>query len=549
MIDCNIAAALHHTAEAQPGQTGLVALEEGQWREWTFAQLRDNCNGFAAALHAEGVWRGDRVMLMVRPSMAFICLTFALFQLGAVIILIDPGMGYANLLRCIGSVRPDILVGIPQAICFSRIFRGPFATVRKRMMVGRAWWLPGKRLEPLPGEAASPPQYRAAASDPAAIIFTTGSTGPPKGVAYTHGIFQAQLRMIRDHYGIGTGDVDQPGFPLFGLFAAALGAKAVIPDMDPTRPAQVDPEKFVRTLLAHQVTYSFGSPAIWKVVGRYCLERKIVLPVRTILMAGAPVSGELVALVQRILPDAARIFTPYGATESLPMTAIEGREIVGETWPLTRAGHGACVGRALPGMEIRIIEPVEGEIGSWQEVEEAGPGTIGEIVVRGPVVTRLYADNEQETRLAKIPDAEGFWHRMGDMGYLDAHGRLWFCGRKAHRVSTAQAMLYTVQCEAIFNEHPRVRRSALIGLGDEPDRKTPVIVVEPEGPVHDRQRLFTELLDLAKANPLTRQIEHFLLHRSFPVDIRHNAKIFREQLAAWAAGRVRLPAGDKGPPA
>ncbi|MCL2789682.1 MAG: fatty acid CoA ligase family protein [Desulfobulbus sp.] len=543
MTDCNIATVLQRTAAIQPEQIGLVALEEGQWREWTFAQLRDNCDGFAAALHAEGVRQGDRVMLMVRPSMAFICLTFALFQLGAVIILIDPGMGYANLLRCIGSVRPDILVGIPQAICFSRIFRGPFAAVRKRIMVGRAWWLPGKRIEPLPAGTVALPRYQAAASDPAAIIFTTGSTGPPKGVAYAHGIFHAQLRMIRDHYDIGPGDVDQPGFPLFGLFAAALGAKAVIPDMDPTRPAQVDPEKFVPTLLAHRVSYSFGSPAIWKVVSRYCLAKKIVLPVRTILMAGAPVSGELVAQVQRILPDAARIFTPYGATESLPMTSIEGREIVGETWPLTRTGHGVCVGRALPGMEIRIIEPVEGRIGSWQEAQEAEPGTIGEIVVRGPVVTRLYADNEQETRLAKIQDGEGFWHRMGDMGYLDLHGRLWFCGRKAHRVATAQAMLYTIQCEAIFNEHPRVRRSALVGLGDVPDRKTPVIVVEPDGPAGDQDRLFAELRDLAKANSLTEQIEHFLLHRSFPVDIRHNAKIFRERLAIWAAKRVQLPRG------
>ncbi|MCL1979918.1 MAG: fatty acid CoA ligase family protein [Proteobacteria bacterium] len=555
MIDCNIATVLHHTAEAQPDQVGLVALEDGQWRQWSFAQLRNNCDGFAAALHAEGIQRGDRVMLMVRPSMAFICLTFALFQLGAVIILIDPGMGYQNLLRCIGSVRPDILVGIPQAIAFSRIFRQPFATVRKRITIGRAWWLPGKRLQPQRAGVGVQFRYQAAADDPAAIIFTTGSTGPPKGVAYTHGIFHTQLRMIRDYYGIGPSDVDQPGFPLFGLFAAALGAKAVIPDMDPTRPARVNPEKFVHTLLAHQVSYSFGSPAIWNVVSRYCLDRKIVLPVRTVLMAGAPVPGYLVDRVKRILPEAARIFTPYGATESLPVASIEGREIVEVTWPLTRTGHGACVGRALPGMEIRIIEAVEGEIASWREVRELGTGMIGEIVVRGPVVTRFYADNEPETRLAKIADIAGianhggFWHRMGDMGYLDVDGRLWFCGRKAHRVPTSRAMLYTIQCEAIFNEHPLVRRSALIGLGDCPEKKTPVIVVEPEGLVRDQERLFAELRDLARANPLTEQIEHFLVHRSFPVDIRHNAKIFRERLADWAAGRVQLSAGDKGRPA
>jgi len=225
------------------------------------------------------------------------------------------------------------------------------------------------------------------------------------------------------------------------------------------------------------------------------------------------------------------------------VASIEGREIVSETWPLTRTGHGACVGRALPGIEIRIIAPVDGVISSWQEAHELEPGAIGEIVVCGPVVTRAYTDNERETRLAKIEDDSSFWHRMGDMGYVDDQGRLWFCGRKTHRVHTAQGVLHTICCEAIFNEHPLVRRSALIGLGDCPHKQTPVIVVEPSGPITDQDRLFAELRDLARANPLTGPIEHFLIHRSFPVDIRHNAKIFREQLAAWAAKRVQLPCG------
>lgn len=542
MVDCNIANALHRTAASQGDQTALVALAGKQWQQWFFVELRDNSDGFARSLYAEGVRRGDRVMLMVRPSMEFFCLTFALFQLGAVVILIDPGMGYKNLLRCIGSVRPDILVGIPQAIALSRIFRASFATVRRRFPVGRAWWLGGRGLEPVRGVDVELPRFQARETDPAAIIFTTGSTGPPKGVVFTHGIFHAQLQLIREYYGIGPGDVDQPGFPLFGLFAAALGAKAVIPDMDPTRPALVDPEKFVRTLLQHRVTYSFGSPAIWNVVSRYCLEQGIVLPVRKVLMAGAPVSGELVGRVQRILPADAQIFTPYGATESLPVASIEGREIMAQTWPLTRTGHGACVGRALPGMDIRIIEPVDGVIESWQEVRELKPGAIGEIVVRGQVVTAEYADNEHETHLAKIIDGVTFWHRMGDVGYIDEQHRLWFCGRKTHRVHTCQGVMDTIRCEAIFNEHPQVRRSALIGLGD-CTQKVPVIVVEPCAPVADQKTLFGELRVLAQANPLTSGIEHFLIHRSFPVDIRHNAKIFREKLASWAAKRVQLPCG------
>lgn len=539
-MDCNIATALHQSATRLGDQVALTALDGGNWRQWSFRQLATNSNGFASALHQSGVQRGDRVMLMVRPSMEFVCLTFALFTVGAVVILIDPGMGYKNLLRCIASVRPDVLVGIDKAIWFSRIFRRPFASVRCRLRVGCG--LLGARggLQPDPGgEVAG---FVANASDLAAIIFTTGSTGPPKGVEYTHGIFHTQLRLIRDFFGIGEGDIDQPGFPLFGLFATALGAQAVIPDMDPTRPAQVDPAKFVKTIIRHQVTYSFGSPAIWNVVSGYCLAQGITLPVRQVLMAGAPVSGALVERVQHILPPEANIYTPYGATESLPVAAIEGREIVEQTWPLTRLGHGACVGRALPEMELKIIEAVEGMINAWTEICEVPVNTIGEIVVRGPVVTRAYAGNEAETRLAKIADGQGFWHRMGDMGYLDEHGRLWFCGRKAHRVATVQGMLYTICCEAIFNEHPLVRRSALVGLGVW-GQQTPVILVEPVQKVHNEQQFFNELRQLAQANTLTVQIEQFLVHPGFPVDIRHNAKIFREQLASWAAKRVQLPCG------
>jgi acyl-CoA synthetase (AMP-forming)/AMP-acid ligase II len=541
MDDCNIANALRAVAETQGDRTALVALEKKYWRQWSFSELRHNSDSFAAALHAAGVQKADRVMLMVRPSMEFFCLTFALFQLGAVVILIDPGMGYKNLLRCIGSVRPDILVGIPQAVLFSYIFRTPFNTVRKRFCVGRSLGRLASRLDLLQ-DAAFTPHYLAEEKDPAAIIFTTGSTGPPKGVEYTHGIFHAQLQLIRDYYGIGPGDVDQPGFPLFGLFATALGAKAVIPDMDPTRPAQVDPEKFVRTLRDHQVSYSFGSPAIWNVVSRYCLDQQIVLPVRKVLMAGAPVSGELVERVRRILPSGSQIFTPYGATESLPVASIEGDEIVNATWPLTRSGHGTCVGRALPGLDIRIIEPVEGPIASWKEVRELHPGAIGEIVVRGPVVTKAYANNDRETRQAKVADGLAFWHRMGDMGYVDEQARLWFCGRKAHRVPTNQGMMYTIPCEAIFNEHPLVRRSALVGLGV-CEKKIPVIIVELASPVGNQEVFFAELRRLALGNDLTNTIERFLIHPAFPVDIRHNAKIFREKLADWAEKRVQLPCG------
>lgn len=540
MSDCNIANALLGVAAVQGERIALVAKDGPVWRQRSFAQLQATSTGLAHLLRQRGVMAGDRVMLMVRPSMEFICLTFALFRIGAVVILIDPGMGYRNLLRCISSVRPDILVGIARALLFSRLFRRPFRTIRDRILVDKKLLAAADDVK---GQEKQDSQvYQAHPSDLAAIIFTTGSTGPPKGVQYTHGIFAAQLALIRDFFGIGPEDVDQPGFPLFGLFATALGAKAVIPDMDPTRPAKVNPEKFVRTLLEHKVTYSFGSPAIWQVVSRYCLARRIILPLKQVLMAGAPVSGELIENLRQILPPGSKVFTPYGATESLPVACIEGAEVVQQTWPLTRAGKGTCVGQALPGMEIRIITPVDCPIATWNAVRELPVGLIGEIIVRGPVVTRAYAGNARETEQAKIADGDQIWHRMGDMGYLDDHGRLWFCGRKAHRVITTEGVMYTIPCEALFNQHPAVRRSALVGIGSV-GKQVPVIIVELQQRVRNKALLFEELRQIANSNPLTQAIALFLVHKSFPVDIRHNAKIFREQLASWAARRLQLKPG------
>ncbi len=542
--DYNIAGVLHRVAAEQPDQVALVTGRDGSYLQWSFREVLTNSNRYAAALEKQGVERGDRVMLMVRPSMEFICLTFALFQLGAVVILIDPGMGYTNLLRCIASVQPLVLIGIPQVQLFSRLFRKPFKTVKTRICVGPSFGLLGMTLDAATRDMGTEfMPVTTEADELAAIIFTTGSTGPPKGVQYTHSIFYSQLQLIRDYYRIGPGDVDQPGFPLFGLFATALGATAVIPDMDPTRPAEVDPAKFIRSLIDWQVTYSFGSPAIWNVVSSYCLEHEITLPVRKILMAGAPVSGELIKRVQQIMPADSEIHTPYGATECLPLASITGREILEQTWPQTRLGKGTCVGRPLPGMSIAIIKPVEEPVFDWADAVLLPPGEIGEIVAWGPVVTRAYDHNEQETRQAKIVDGSGIRHRMGDMGYLDEQGRLWFCGRKAHRVLTADGVMYTICCEAIFNEHDKVFRSALVGVG-EPGRQEPVLIVELHRNAVDTRQLFADLRELAAAGELTKKIKTFLVHPAFPVDIRHNAKIFREKLASWA--EKQLQAGSCG---
>lgn len=542
----NIARYLPRNAARMPGKLAVV-LPAGRDRagravhsHLTFRQLDRLSSAYARGLRQAGVAPGSRVSLMVRPSLEFLALTFGLFRLGAVPVLIDPGMGLRNLVSCVAEVEPDTLIAIPAAHAVSLLFPRAFASVARRITVhGRRWLWGGATLEQVTHADDSPLACaESAPEDLAAILFTTGSTGPPKGVLYTHGIFDAQVRRIQETYGITEDDVDLPGFPLFGLYSVAWGMTSVIPDMDPTRPAQVDPAKIVEAIEDFGVTTSFGSPAIWKRVGAYCQARDIQLPtVKRVLMAGAPVPGETLAQFTRILPQG-DTHTPYGATESLPVATIAGSEVVGETWESTRRGAGTCVGRPLPGNLVEIIRITDEAIPEWSDELRVPQGEVGEIVVRSPMVTPGYFHREAATQLAKIRDGAQLRHRMGDVGYLDAQGRLWFCGRRAHRVETPARTHYSVCCEAIFNEHPQVARSALVGV-----RGRPVMVVEPhEGHwprgTAAREAFVRELLARGAAAEHTAAIRELLLHPSFPVDIRHNAKIFREQLAVWAAGEL-----------
>jgi acyl-CoA synthetase (AMP-forming)/AMP-acid ligase II len=484
---------------------------------------------------------------MVRPSIDFISLAFALFKTGAVTVLIDPGMGRASLLECLEAVEPDGFVAIPLAHAVRILFRRRFPRARANVTVGRRWFWAGPTIGQLRQREVSvfrPAQTRT--DDPAAIIFTTGSTGPPKGVLYRHGNFDQQVEQIRDRYRIEPGEIDLPGFPLFGLFNSAMGVTTVIPDMDPSRPAQVNPERIVEAVDDWQVTQSFGSPAIWHVVGRYCAERGVRLPsLRRVLSAGAPVPPHVLQRVQQVIADDGDVQTPYGATEALPVASISARQVLSETAARTWQGAGTCVGKRFSGIQWKVIRIQDGPLETIDQVEELPVGEIGELIVRGAVVTDRYVTRTEANRLAKIQDGAHTWHRMGDVGYLDQDDRFWFCGRLAHRVRTAAGTMYSVCCEAIFNQHPRVYRSALVGIGP-PGQQTPAVVVQPwpdqlPTATADRDQLIGELAERAAASPLTSAIppSHILIRQSLPVDIRHNAKIFREKLAVWAQQQLQ----------
>lgn len=545
----NIARRLTERARQTPDRAAVMQpIRPGsrKYRQLTFRELDDRSDALAAGLRQRGLAEGSRLVLFVPFSIEFITLTFALFKAGAVIVLIDPGMGRRNIFRCLGEVRPEGFVAIPRVHLIRWLAGRKFRQATFNISVGRK--LPGviaTEAELAATAAQGFLAFEARANDPAAVIFTSGSTGPPKGVLYEHGMFDAQVDMIQQYYGIEPGEIDLPGFPLFGLFNAAMGVTTVIPDMDPTRPAEVDPVRIIQAIADEQVTQAFGSPAFWNRVGRWCEEHDQTLPsFKRALSAGGPVPPHVLQRMAKVLTrPGADLFTPYGATEALPVASIGGKQVLQETAELTRQGAGTCVGSPFPGVKIRIVRMADGPLSDISQAEELAPGEIGEILVQSPSVTREYYQRPEATALAKVPDGEGFWHRMGDVGYLDSAGRLWFCGRKAHVVETSAGRMFSVCCEAIFDEHPDIYRSALVGVGKRPAQR-PVLIAEPEPGKFPRNRqqrgeLIEQLLARGAAHELTRDIRDVLLHRSLPVDTRHNVKINREALAVWAAGRMR----------
>ncbi|MFQ5733907.1 MAG: fatty acid CoA ligase family protein [Planctomycetaceae bacterium] len=565
----NIALRLRESARRTPHQRAVVfpagrdAAGRATYSHLTFEQLDRESDRLARGLVQMGVTPGMRLVLAVRPGLEFIALTFALFKAGVVIVLIDPGMGRASVIRCLEEVQPHGFVAIPGVHAVRVLMRRRFREARFNVTVGRRWFWGGPNYAELLGGGWTPfeiPDTKA--TDPAAIIFTSGSTGPPKGVLYEHGMFNAQVDLLRERYGIQPGEIDLPGFPLFALFNAAMSVTTVVPDMDPSKPAQVDPARIVEAIRDQGVTQAFGSPAMWNAVGRYCEERDVTFPsLRRVLSAGAPVPDHVLRRMRKTLSqpvstvgrpaadglpiraaEAPDVHTPYGATESLPVASISGREVLRETAEQTRKGGGTCVGLPFPHVRVKIVAVTDGPIAALNDVAELPLGEIGEVLVQSPSTTHAYFRRPDATAAAKIPDGDSFWHRMGDVGRLDAAGRLWFCGRKAHIVNAAEGRMFSVCCEAIFNEHPDVYRSALVGVGERPQR--PAIVAEPEPgrfPSTDaaRQQFAQQLREIAAGNPLTASIDTFLFHPSLPVDVRHNTKIKREELSEWAAGQLR----------
>ena len=544
-----IAEALTARSKSEPGRLAFAVARQGgpgrRYEEVSLAELESDVNTCVDVFAHHGIVRGTRTVVMIPPGRDFCATVIALLKIGAPPVFIDPGIGLRNVGHCIRQAQPAAFVGVRKAQIARLVLGWGRHSIRIALTPGGD--LAGRRHARPPVSDLQPCDP---SSDVAAIAFTSGSTGPPKGVVLDHANLLAQAQLAAQLLGPSTSGPHLATFPMFLLFAPILGFAAIIPDMDPSRPAAADPGKLIAAAADYRCQSMFASPVLVRNLGAYCRDHNASIPsMERVLSAGAPSHPKALASLGAAIAPMGEIFTPYGATEALPVSNLASREILGETCQKTRSGAGVCVGRVLPGITAHIIPIGEHPIEDWSEVAPLPPGEVGEIAVSGGVVSARYYQNPDANRLAKIPFRSGnsFYHRMGDLGYFDERGRLWMCGRKSHRVVTTQRVYLTVPCEGIFNDHPEVARTALVGVPGR-GRVTPVLCVEL--PVRksrrEKQTIAEELRGLGSQFEQTRDIRHFLYPGSFPVDARHNSKIRREVLAVWASKKIRLrPAGKE----
>lgn len=546
----NICCHLVDAAENMP--TALAVAVQSRkhsrlsYQEIDFTTLNKRSDHIAFALNQHGLKSGDKAVLMVKPSIDFFALTFALFKAGIVPILVDPGMGTKNLAQCFAEAKPDIFIGIPKAHIARRLCGWGKATIKHNITVGGSGICGGYSLKRLLNKYKNKHAYKMvklAAEQMAAILFTSGSTGSPKGVVYSHAMFAAQINVLKNDYAIQHGERDLATFPLFSLFGPALGMASIIPDMDASKPITANPNNIFAAIEKYQCSNLFANPALIELLGQAGITQSIKLSsLKRVISAGAPATLPAIQRFSKLLNKDVEILNSYGATESLPVSKIASSQLL-QTENITDGGGGICVGLPVDGTNIAIIKNSEQNISQWDDNLTLPAYEIGEIVVKGAQVSQYYYHRDQATLASKINDGDNLRHRMGDLGYLDEHGKLWMCGRKAHAVQALHKeqlkSYFSIPCERIFNTHPAIKRSALVAVNNN-QQTQPLLCIELiKKQTESSVKLFNELKFIADRHPQTAGISQFLIHQGFPMDIRHNAKIYREQLAVWAQQQIK----------
>lgn len=542
-LDFDLSGMLRRWSRARPAHPALIEPRNGRgspaWRQVSFGEFDAKVDRYAHGLTAAGVRRADRVLYLVRPSTESLAAVFALSRIGAVPVGIDPGMGLKAMLRCVAHIRPRIVIAVPSIHALRMFARRAFASSEVFITSSRGRGWAGRSLAQCLSTNTTPyPDGEATELDECVIVFTSGSTGPAAPVSITNRMILHRIRVIHDVCGWRDGMKVVVCFPSQAPSVVANGLTAILPDMDFARPALARPERIVDAVAAHGAEAAFAAPVVWMNLAQYCQARNVTLPtLREVVTAGAPVMRDLHDRLREILHPEARLHTPYGSTEALPVSTIDSTRL-GDTWQQTLRGYGTCVGEPVPGVRVSVIRITEGPIADWSDDLCVRAGEIGELVVGGPVVSPAYVDLPASNALSKIHHGNDILHRMGDLGRVDARGRVWFCGRKSDRFETPAGVLMPVLGENILNEHPKVLRVAIVGVGPLQDR-IPVCCVEMKRGEKFTPAIEAELDALTRGSAWEGVVKRFLQHPGFPTDTRHNSKLRRDEIARWASRKLR----------
>ncbi len=508
----------------------------------TRGALSERVEEAARALYARGVRPGQRVAVLIPPGIDLNTIVYAVWRLGAVVVVADAGLGLARLGAALRSTSPDHVIGIRAALLLVRVTRVPGARISAEPSAVRDLVAQGRSRPSLPEVATMHSEAHTrnrlesdgTGQDPeAAILFTSGATGPPKGVVYTRSQLSAQVTMLRDAFGLADGEGFVAAFAPFALYGPPLGLPCAVPDMDVTAPHTLTAAALADAVEAVHATAVFASPAALRNVvataGDLSESQRIALEKpRLVMSAGAPVPVSLLHHVQALMP-AAVTHTPYGMTEVLPIatidpTTLDSDEHEGQIQPGGTRG-GVCVGTPLEGVDVRIAALDDDEL-------TERPWLLGEIVVRAPHVKLRYHRAWAAQHAGERPAG---WHRTGDVGHLDAHGRLWVQGRLVHVLHTTHGPLAPYPVEHRIAAVPDVADVAVVGVGPAGTAQC-VVVVVPTRRVGRRDSPLAEAtLAAAVREAAAVPVAAVLVKDWLPVDIRHASKVDRTGLAGWAA--------------
>lgn len=440
-LNANIAARLAEAAQRHPERLALVEWRRGRRRALTYGDLAREVAARARVFRERGLAPMDRVLLLVPMSIDLYLVLLALMHVGGAAVFVDAWAGWKRVDEAVRRTTPRFFVG----------------SLRAQML--RLWSpavraIPSKILAPMRAPAVStdiaPEQLEALS--PALITFTTGTTAGPKASLRTHGFLWDQHVVLSKYLGPAEGEIDMPTLPIFILHNLAAGATSVLPDFDPRRPAEIDPSRIREQMAVERVTSVTASPAFFD---RLLEPSQGKLQLRRAFTGGAPVSPTLARrLDEGIEGDA---YVVYGSTEAEPISLILARDLVAAS--ASRGHEGICVGSPVSELGVRLVEPLTGE--SQRKMIDCAPGEAGEITVSGKHVQTAYFDANEAARLPMDPDL--LWHRTGDGGRIDEHGRLWLLGRVSARVSAGGRIWWSLPAELAAMELAGVRHAAYLG--------------------------------------------------------------------------------------